>query len=100
MKEENLARIYLDLRKEGVSFRRIIQKLWGVRALIRLTLILLPGLLYLGTQNIWYLLICSVFFGATVETLSYYYKTYKLWTFTERIINWEEMKRIAGDSGS
>ena len=41
------------------------------------------------------LIFTFIMLGATFEAFLYYYKTLKLWQFTEKIVNWEKVEQIA-----
>jgi len=93
--EQKLAQIYLNLKKGGVSLGKIIKTLWGIKLVFRLLGIILPYIVYLMTKNILFLIFTCIILGATFEAFLYYFKTLKLWPFTEKIVNWEKVEQIA-----
>lgn len=92
--ERKIADVYLDFKRNGISFTKIIKKLWGIKLIIRLLVIVAAVILYSITKNLIYLIVSVLLIGATIEALSYYFKTLKLWPLTEKILDWTKIEEI------
>ena len=98
MNKTKLARNLLESKEHGFSLGQSLRRSWK-RILFRVVIITLAVFLYFRvTPDNALLLGIGILFGATLQDIGWVWRIGKNWSFTEEIIDWEKVGKIANDS--